>query len=697
MEKFFNPGSVAIVGASARNLGHHVILNLKNGFKGHIFPVNPGYEELEGLTCYPSIDAIQDPIDLVIILVPAPIVPKVIQVCADKGVRHVIIESAGFSESGDTGQALQTQCVAIAKQVGMRLWGPNCMGMVDVKHQHFFTFMHPLIRKEVADAGRISLVVQSGMMSAAFLAEVGRRGIGVSKACSIGNRCDVNECDVLEYLLEDPHTGVIGLYLESLPNGRRLERLCRQSRKPIVLLLGGRSAAGAQAAKSHTSSLAGNSRLATTVLEMAGVIMADEVYQMMDIAHALTMLPKINPACRAAIMTLSGGAGILACDALDRHGMPVAALSERSKKMLTEIFPPWMPVANPVDLFPALGRTDRTTAFKTTLAALLEDENVDIIFSHFVVGLEDGEFDLKKLRRDAEQRGKAIVFWVMGRKSMVPKFLALAHDAGIFTFSDANRGAECLQAAARISAYGDLREQMADPAGPGGGVTASGPELNGDQKIWDEFDSKRLLADWKIPTVTEAIVADETQATTWARENGFPVVLKGLIPAQTHKTEMGLVMPGINDPTALETAFQTVSRRMDGRGRFLIQQHVQADFELMAGFLRDRQFGACVMFGLGGILAELEPDVVFATAPLTHEKALHLMRRIRGRRLLTGFRGMAPLDQDAMADILVHLGDLARACPQIEQIDINPVLVKNGTPVAVDSSLVLVDVTEDKE
>jgi acetyltransferase len=252
MDKFFKPAAIAMIGASANGLGNSVIKNLLKGFAGPIYPVNPNYTEIEGLPCHPSLEAIPLPVDLAIILVPARAIPDVLKACSRKGIRRVIIESAGFSEAGREGSDLQARCAAIAREAGIRIWGPNCMGLVDLHHRHFFTFMHARIHDEGLIPGRISLIVQSGMMSAIFLAEMARRGIGIAKVCSIGNKMDVDECDLLPYLLEDEHTDVVALYLESIPRGRRLAEIAVRSAKPIVLLQGGRSQSGARAALSHT-------------------------------------------------------------------------------------------------------------------------------------------------------------------------------------------------------------------------------------------------------------------------------------------------------------------------------------------------------------------------------------------------------------------------------------------------------------
>ena len=690
METFFYPRSVAVAGASQKeNLGNHVIKNLKSGFDGDIYPINPNYEEIEGLPCYPSIDKVPGHVDLAIVLVPAKAIPALLESCAQKGTRRVIIESAGFSETGEEGRALQEKCDEIARKNGIRLWGPNCMGNVNIHKQYFFTFMHPRIRASGLLPGRISLIVQSGMMSAVFLAELARKGIGVAKACSIGNRADVNECDLIAFLEKDADTEVIALYLESIPQGRRFAQLVEASTKPIVLLKGGQSDAGAQAAMSHTSSLSGNSRLATSILSNAGVTMANSIFQMMDMANTLAAIPKLNPACRIAIMTLSGGAGILACDALARSGLTIAALSEETKKKLLDVFPPWMPPSNPIDLFPAVALRGREIAFKSSLDATLEDPGIDAVVIHFVAGLDETMAgQLMTIKKRADQLGKTVIFWLMGLAEGKKAFAENARAAGITVHSDGTRLAECLAAVARFNAYKNQEKESAAEAM----TTLPEPrqlDLPHSHKILDEFDSKRLLNDWQIPVVEEKIATSHAQAWDFASQVGLPVVMKGLAPDMAHKTEHGLVKLGISDQPQLIQTYDTLRDMVGDSGRVLVQKQIACDYELIAGFLRDTQFGPCVMFGLGGLLAELEPDVMFALAPLTQAKAVQLIHSLRNRKLLQGFRGMIPLDENAAARLLVNLGNLGATHPQIEQIDINPLVVSKGVPIAVDANVVL--------
>lgn len=686
MHLFFRPSSVAVVGASQTQLGGNVVRNLQFGFNGKIYPVNPKHKEFNGLECFADVSDIPGPVDLAIVLVPARFVPAVIESCARKGVMRVIIESAGFAEVGGKGRELQDQCVAIAQKAGIRLWGPNCMGLVDVPKKHIFSFMIQIAMKKGLMPGRISLIVQSGMLSAIFLAELRRRDIGIAKACSIGNRCDVNECDLLEYLIDDPDTDVIALYLESVPRGRRFAKLAKASSKPIILLKGGRSAAGAKAAMSHTSSLSGNSRLLDSILKQSGVILTDEIFEMMDIANALQMLPPVPPSGRAAILTFSGGAGILSCDALAREGLTVADLSEATKKEIGKVFPPWMPVENPIDLFPGTASNGRIETFKTAFNAVIRDPNIDILLIHYVAGIESDTIGITKMKKAADAEGKILFVWLMGLTEGVDNFRRIARENNIPVHSEVTTIAKALATAARLQ---KRRLAAADEDSQTAVILPTAEPLDSAVPVWDEYESKRLLAKYGIPTVEERLVSTVDEVYAFGRDFGYPLVVKGLVPGETHKTEMGLVHLNLTDKTAAQKAFDEIASKTKPEGRILVQRQIGFDYELIAGFLKDREFGPCVMFGIGGIFAELEPDVAFGLAPLNRDAALALMDQIRSQKLLNGFRGMQPLNRQKMADTLVNLGHLACSHPEIEQIDINPLAVSNGNPIALDATVVV--------
>ncbi len=690
MKTFFSPESIAVIGASPRegSLGGQIITNLRYGFTGRIHPVNPNYSEIQTLPCRRTVEDIPEPVDLAIVIVPAPAVPEAILSCGRKGIRRVIIESAGFAETGEEGRALQEQCLTIARTHGIRVWGPNCMGLVDVPKKFFFTFMHPNIYKDGLIDGRISMVVQSGMLSAGFLADLmSERAVGIAKACSIGNKMDIDECDVLEFLLEDDETDAVALYLESIVRGRRFLELADRAKKPIVLLKGGKSRAGAKAAISHTSSLAGDSRLQDSLVSLAGVTIARDFQQMMEVARALAMIGRTPARCRTAILTFSGGAGILSCDLIEQQGLRVAELSESTKKELAFVFPDWLPASNPVDMFPAFALKGPIAAYDGAFNAVVKDPKVDVLFLHFFVGLYPNYDRLKRFKEAADREGKLLILWVIGRRDALMNFKREAQEAAIPVHGELFRAAECLAHASRYAPRRKTSRLIHSRKPP---LSAKAAAILSDrpQHVWDEFDSKRLLHACGIPVVEEKIVASEAVAVSTLRRMGYPVVLKGLVCGQVHKTESGLVILGIASAAALKKAFADLTRRMKGKGKILLQRQMSVEYELIAGITRDVQFGACVMFGLGGIFSELQKDVVFAPAPLSPATARELIGRISGRKLLQGFRGRKPLDTKLTASILVAIGNLAAACPDIEQIDINPLVVHQGRPVAVDATII---------
>jgi acyl-CoA synthetase (NDP forming) len=417
MDFFFNPKAIAVVGATPNPFkgGCSILKNLITGYRGRICPVNPRYDEIEGIPCFPAVSAIPDPVDLAVVFVPAKAVPEAIEDCIRKGVPGVMIESGGFAETGPEGRVLQQAIVDMAKKAGIRLWGPNCMGLVDAVRGHAFSFLDPRALQSGFVPGNVSLVVQSGMLSAGFLVDIMTNGImGISKVCSVGNKIDVNECDLLPWLMADPDTAVIGLYLESIPEGRRLIDLCRKSPKPIVVLKGGKSEKGAQAAMSHTASLAGNQRIIADVLAQAGVVEACDFKQMMDLCRSLAICPEKSAEAkdRIAILTFSGGAGIVSSDFLEQMDLTAAELSDATKKNLQGLFPDWMPVANPVDLWPAMEKHAATDVniYSEALRAVLDDPGVNAVLLHIFVG----NFRIKVNRFSSG-------FWAAGRKPCKPR------------------------------------------------------------------------------------------------------------------------------------------------------------------------------------------------------------------------------------------------------------------------------------
>jgi len=694
MDFFFKPKGVAIVGASANPSkgGHFILNNVMKGYSGGVYPVNPGYPEINGIKCYPSVSQVPDPVDLAIIFVPAAMVPQVVNECVERGIHGVMIESGGFAETGDSGKQLQERLVEIGHKTGIRIWGPNCMGLVDAVHGQVFSFVLPAIWEEGFIPGDVSLIVQSGMLSAGFLIDIMTNGImGISKVCSIGNKVDVNECDIMEYLTDDPDTGVIGLYLESIPDGRRFIELCRRSEKPIVALRGGKTPKGAEAAMSHTASLAGNGAVVSGALAQAGVVEAHDFKQMMDLCRSLADYPELLPknSGRVAVLTMSGAAGILSSDFIEQQGLAVADLSKNTVNALQKIYPNWMPVSNPIDIWPAVEMHGRKKVYAEAFKAICADPEVDAVLFHSFVGGLAASDNISNLVDMTRAAGKPLFGWLMGKRDDAHQFQLKARELGLPVFGELYRAVECMAAVLLRKAMPAIyySEEMST------GFTAIEKKIqkmaaDGNGPV-DEYKSKQILSLCDIPVVDEKIVSSRTEAKETAGDLGLPVVLKGLLSGKIHKTELGLVRTGISSTEEVATVFAELQKTMSNDGQILLQKQMQGYPELIVGLIRDPQFGPCVMCGFGGILAEVLADSVFAVAPLNRSDAFGLIDRLKTQKLLNGFRGFPAVDRDALADILVRLGQLGVSFPQIKEVDINPMIVCEGLPVAVDATIIV--------
>ncbi len=691
MDFFFQPKGVAVIGASPSpdKGGNMIISNLQKGYPGEIYPVNPRYDKINGLTCYASILDVPDPVDLAIVYVGAQMVPQTIQDCAMRGIPGAMLQSAGFSETGPEGARLQDETARIAKKTGIRLWGPNCMGLVDAVHQIVFSTVTPTLWSAGLTPGRVSLIVQSGMLTGAFLIDIMTHGaMGISKACSIGNKMDIDESDLLEYLLDDPDTHTIGLYLESILDGPRFINLCRCAAKPIVVLKGGKSARGAQAALSHTASLAGNGAVVSGALAQAGVVEAKDFYQMMDLCRVLEAYAGTVPARgnQVAILTYSGGAGIVSTDFLEELGLSLAVLSQGSLEMLQTVYPAWMVPGNPMDLWPGIIGNGSLKVYNEAVRAACSDPGVHGIFAHCFAGGFALEPDLPTMARLAREAGKPLICWISGEREAVHQFQVKAQKLNVPVFREIYRALECL---------GVLLGRTASPV-----ITpAPAPELEfpadlvpmgSDRAVdLDEHRSKQILAAAGIPVIPEQLTDTVQAALSAAASFKFPVVLKGVAPGMIHKTESGLVRLNIASDQQLKAAFDQLMETLQHKGKVLVQAQAAGGLELIVGLIRDPQFGLCVMCGLGGILTELLEDSAFAVAPITQAEALSLISRLKNQKVLNGFRGAKPLDRNALADILVRMGGLGRQFSQVAEVDINPLIVVEGQPVAVDAAIIL--------
>jgi len=454
MKLFFDPETVALIGASAKPFrpGNSLAQNLETCFGEKFFPVNPKLQKIGERVCYPSILAVPEKIDVAIAFIPAAQTPAALEECAQKGVKRVIIESGGFAEVGPEGVALHERCLAIARQAGMRLWGPNCMGSINVHKTKVLSFLMPQMWKGNFLPGAVSLVVQSGMLSAGFLLHIlSRSPFGLSKIASIGNKMDVDEVDLLEHLIEDQETRVIAMYLESIKRGRRFFELAKSTDKPVIALKGGRSGFGQQAAASHTAALAQDDAVLDSAFRQAGVIRVHGMTELMDVARSLGVseLKRLKKP-RLAILSFSGGAGVVCSDDIHDYGMELAELEPASLDRIKTVFPAWMDPANPVDLYPAIEKNGPQAAMKAALEAVMSDPGVDAVYGHlFAPPINIPLFDYDHIARMVQEHKKPLVIWIMGHADSWDWLRKELEARGVPVVDELARGVRILSALAR--------------------------------------------------------------------------------------------------------------------------------------------------------------------------------------------------------------------------------------------------------
>lgn len=673
--------------------GRHLVANLTFGYRGPIYPVNPKYHEILGLKCYPKVSDIEGPLDLVLIYIPAQAVPRVLEECVAKGVRGVIIESSGFAEVGPEGKALQDQCLDIARKGRMRIWGPNCMGLIDIAKRYVFSFIIPNAWKDAMNPGHVSLIVQSGLLSAGFITTLmANKTIKLAKVCSIGNKSDIEETEILEYLLKDPATKVIALYLESFVKGRHFFELATSSDKPVVVLKGGKSPLSAEASASHTASLAGNYDLINGVLRQAGIHQADDFFEMVDIARTLErdfyLQNPPNEKPRIAILSYSGASGIVTTDHMEKYGLTLARLSPQTQRCLEELSPDWMPVKNPVDYYPAMEKNGPSFAYKHAIEVLHHDPEVDGIIVHLFAGFGIWSLNTKEILSSTKKSRKPILFWLIGpEKGREPTRLALEEE-GCPTFYEIHRTVKVMASLFEKSKGRSSRSEIAQFDFPIPAPLQEWVHQTDKQKILDEHESKKWFDALGLKVVKEVVIKDLDEAIQAANEMGYPVVLKGRVKGKVHKTEAGLVKLNLQNADQVKSACQEMLLLETKPESFLMQPMLKGDLELIVGIIRDSQFGPAAMLGLGGVWAEIYRDVVFRMIPLNKAEILEMVSDLKGQTLLKGYRGSKPVNMESIADWLIKLGWLALKFEKIQEIDVNPLLIVNGEPVAVDATII---------
>ncbi|MCS7224726.1 MAG: acetate--CoA ligase [Armatimonadetes bacterium] len=684
LRPILEPSSVAVIGASREpgSVGHSVLQNLLMGlFTGVVYPINPKARSVCGVRAYASVLEVPDPIDLAVIIVRAPLVPKVLRECAEKGVKGAIVISAGFKETGPEGAKLEREIVEIARGSGIALVGPNCLGVINTD---------PAIRlnasfaKEMPQPGNIAFISQSGALCTAVLDYAKGQEIGFSKVISLGNKADVNENDFLAYLWKDSQTQVILLYAEDLANGREFLRLAREvtgegeNRKPILTLKAGRTPAGARAVASHTGSLAGSDEIYDAILTQAGTLRVDTVEDLFEyaIAFANQPLPQGN---RVTIITNAGGPGIMATDACVRYGLELAPLSEKTRQTLRNSLPPHASINNPIDLL-GDARHDR---YAIALEAALDDETTDgIIVLLTPQAMTDIEEIAQTIVTAAQLRRKPILACFMGIVD-VSAGVRILETHGVPCYAFPEDAVRSLSAMTQYRAWitrprTAVRHFVVDSQRARDILSKTHPSRHG---FIPEDDALRILECYGFPTLPWSVAHSPDEAVAGAQRIGFPVALKILSPDVVHKFDVGGVMLNVRTPEEVRQGYQTicssVARHYRGQdfSTILVQAMARPGREVILGLKRDAQFGPILMFGLGGIYVELLRDVTFRFAPVRELGAYRMVQGIKTYKLLEGVRGQPPADIDAIVNCIERLSQLSLELEAIEELDINPLIV----------------------
>jgi acetate---CoA ligase (ADP-forming) len=697
LNSFFEPGSVAVIGASTNpsKLGYAVMKNLVDGGyseKGKIYPINPGAEEIFGMPAYPTILAAPDPVDLAVIVIPYPAVPAVLRECGEKGVPAAIIISAGFREAGEEGLERELELIEIAKEYNLRLIGPNCLGVIDT-----FTPMNASFAAGDPPQGPMAFMSQSGALGTAVLdiALAGR--LGLSKFVSLGNKADVDEIDLLKAWADDPDTHAIMIYNEGLQNGAEFIETARQvtKKKPVIAIKSGVTQAGSRAVASHTGSLAGSEQAYQAAFHQAGVLRADSMQGLFDQALALAYQPLID-GDRIAIVTNAGGPGILATDALEHANLQLARFELETIHALEQYLPDAASAANPVDVL-GDALADR---YAYALKHVVDDPNVDGIM---VIVTPQAMTEITQTAQAvvdiSKVTDKPVLGCFMGEARMNAGVEVLTRQ-GVPNFAFPERAARAFRAMA------DYRQVLSRPEPEFANFEVDRQAVS---KVFEDVrqQDRNTIGDWESRTVLSAyglriprsdLAENPEHALQIAQEIGYPVALKIASPDILHKTDVGGVRVGLRSAEEVRDAFELMLYRAN---RYLPEARVwgclvqemapAGGLEVLVGMNRDPQFGPLATFGLGGIYVETLKDVTFRIAPFSIREAEEMLAEIRAHALLDGVRGQPAVDKAAIVDAILRIGQLVQDFPEIVELDINPLIVypQQRGAIAIDMRLVL--------
>jgi acetyl coenzyme A synthetase (ADP forming)-like protein len=693
LDGIFAPQSIAVVGASRRrdSVGFALLHNLVvTEFKGAIYPVNPYARAIHSLRCYPSVAAIPDPVDLGVILVPRALVQGAVEECLQKGVRGLVVITAGFAETGEEGAALERRLRDTVRAAGVPMIGPNCMGVINTQAG---VDLNATFAPVPARPGSIGFVSQSGALGVAILNVAADLGVGLTQFVSMGNKADVSGNDLLEHWEDDPATRVVAMYLESFGNPARFTEIAKRvgRKKPILIVKSGRTAEGARAASSHTGALAAADVTVSAFLDRCGVLRANTIEELFDIARAVDRCP-LPAGDRVGIVTNAGGPAIMATDACVNLGLRMAELAPATRARLAAFLPREASLANPVDMIASA----TVEHYGAALAAVLDDPGVDLAMVINVTPLLANPIDvLEEVGRVAAARAKPVLAVMMATEEFYEAARERRHLPPVYRFPE-----PAARAMAMLARYAAWRRRPAEGPAPefaadDAAVAAllADPARRDGAGYLDPAAAFRVLEIYSVPVAGWRTATGAEEAVAAAEALGYPVAVKAIVPELVHKSDVGAVRLDLRGPGEVTAAVAAMHAALAAAGArptgLLVQQMRRGGHEVIFGVSTDPRFGTLLMFGLGGRYVEVFQDVRFAVPPLTPVEAQELVRGIRGFPLLAGVRGEPAADLDVLVEVLLRLAQLSARHPEMRELDINPFLAapERGEAVALDARI----------
>lgn len=666
LDPFFKPKGVAVIGASRdpHKLGHGVVRNLKDyRYQGPIYPVNKSASEILGERCYSTVSNVPDPVDLAVVVVPSTVVPATLKECGERGIKHAIVVSGGFSETGEEGQELEKQLKKVADEMGIHVIGPNCIGTIDTHTPVNTTFVVGM-----PDTGEIGFCSQSGAMVASVIDWARGAGVGFSRIVSLGNQVDVNETQMIDSLRQDGQTKVITAYIEGVSDGRAFMKAAKKTslEKPFVALKGGRGKSGAKAVASHTGALAGSSEAYQAAFKRSGVQQAGTMEEMFDWARALAWQP-LPTGNRVAVLTNAGGPAILAVDALEKAGLEIAELTKETKDYLRSRLPKAASINNPVDVLAGSG----PGTYAVALDALLTDETVDSVV--VIQAPQDWFLPASLAEVVGEVAGvhqKPVIASIMGKAS-VDEALSILHKRKIPNVAFPERVASILAAMLQRKEWLNIRSESPEKF--------TDVDLDAARKAAEKNNWSALLEGYGISLPPEKKVSSAEDAANAAESIGYPVVLKLVADSITHKTEVNGVKLDIKNAEELKKAWDEIKDSAAEAGAemkgAIVQKMLRGGYEVIIGIRQDEQFGPLVLFGTGGTDVELLRDVSTGIVPLNRKQAEQLVSETTAGEKLKGWRNQPAADRETVIDYILRMAQLAEELPEVKELEINPLFV----------------------